>query len=112
MLRYSKLTDQQVVKRLLDVLAMEGATHNDQGLEALVFTAEGDMRQALNNAQATYAGFGFISQENVFKVCDQPHPLVVKKIIEACTQANFEEANKVRAWWRRVAACARAIMRI
>ena len=26
------------------------------------------MRQALNNAQATQAGFGFISTENVFKV--------------------------------------------
>jgi DNA polymerase III delta prime subunit len=41
----------QVVKRLQEVLAMESASFNDAGLEALVFTAEGDMRQALNNAQ-------------------------------------------------------------
>lgn len=33
-----------------------------------MFTADGDMRQALNNLQATFAGFGFVSQENVFKV--------------------------------------------
>ena len=39
------------------------------------------MRQALNNAQATQAGFGLISQENVFKVCDQPHPLFVKEAL-------------------------------
>lgn len=44
-LRYSKLTEQQVTKRLLDVLEMEKATYNESGLEALVFTAEGDMRQ-------------------------------------------------------------------
>jgi replication factor C subunit 2/4 len=54
-LRYSKLTEQQVTKRLLDVLQMEKAAFNESGLEALVFTAEGDMRQALNNAQATCA---------------------------------------------------------
>lgn len=92
-LRYSKLTDQQVVKRLQEVLAMESASFNDAGLEALVFTAEGDMRQALNNAQATTAGFGFISSDNVFKVCDQPHPLVVKQMLEACAVADFETAN-------------------
>ena len=41
---------------------------NDEGLEAIIFTAQGDMRQALNNLQSTYAGFGFVSAENVFKV--------------------------------------------
>lgn len=39
-----------------------------EGLEAIIFTADGDMRQALNNLQATYSGFRFVNQENVFKV--------------------------------------------
>lgn len=39
-----------------------------EGLEAIIFTADGDMRQGLNNLQATYSGFGFVNQENVFKV--------------------------------------------
>lgn len=42
--------------------------YNDKGLEAIIFTAEGDMRQALNNLQSTFAGFGFVSEDNVFKV--------------------------------------------
>lgn len=50
------------------------------GLEALIFTAEGDMRNALNNLQSTYSGFGYVNQANVFKVCDQPHPLVLKQV--------------------------------
>ena len=94
-LRFSKLTDEQVLKRLQEVLQAEEAPHNDAGLEALIFSAEGDMRQALNNAQATFAGFGFLSAENVFRVCDQPHPLLVKKILEACTRADFEPAYAV-----------------
>jgi hypothetical protein len=40
----------------------------DDGLEAVVFTADGDMRQALNNLQATHSGFGLVNQDNVFKV--------------------------------------------
>ena len=128
MLRYSKLTDEQVLKRLMQVVDAEGAPHNDSGIEALIFTAEGDMRQALNNAQATHAGFGLISSENVFRVrdaappplcrppgcvvvwpssdgppcttchpqvCDQPHPLLIKKALHACMEADFQAANSI-----------------
>lgn len=84
------------------------SSYDEQGLEAIVFTADGDMRQALNNIQATFAGFKFISAENVFKVtlfiwfhypfikvCDQPHPLVLKAIIDKTMEANIEEANSL-----------------
>jgi DNA polymerase III delta prime subunit len=43
-------------------------SHTKEGLEAIVFTAQGDMRQALNNLQSTFNGFGHVSGENVFKV--------------------------------------------
>ncbi|KAL1511712.1 hypothetical protein AB1Y20_005000 [Prymnesium parvum] len=94
-LRFSKLTDQQVLKRLQEVLDMEKVSSNEQGLEALVFTAEGDMRQALNNAQATHSGFGFISSENVFKVCDQPHPLLIRKLLHECIDSKFDGAHEI-----------------
>lgn len=46
-----------------------------EGLEAIIFTADGDMRQALNNLQATYSCFRFVNQENVFKVYDSEYLL-------------------------------------
>ena len=79
-LRFTKLTDAQVLKRLVEVADMEHVPRTDDGLEAIVFTAEGDMRQALNNLQSTFAGFGNVDVDNVFKVCDQPHPLIVKVV--------------------------------
>lgn len=48
-----------------------------EGLEAIIFTADGDMRQALNNLQATYSGFRFVNQENVFKVSFHIHPWIM-----------------------------------
>lgn len=57
-----------------------------------VFTADGDMRQALNNLQATHSGFGYVNQENVFKVCDQPHPQVISDCIAHCLQGNVDDA--------------------
>jgi len=43
-------------------------SYTDDGLEAIVFTAQGDMRQALNNLQSTFNGFKHVNSENVFKV--------------------------------------------
>ena len=62
------------------------------GYEAIIFTAEGDMRYALNNLQATAAGFGTINKDNVFKVCDQPHPELMEVVIRKCLKAEFQEA--------------------
>ncbi len=61
-------------------------------MEALIFTADGDMRYALNNLQATSAGFGVVTKDNVFKVCDQPHPDLMLNVLRACLQAKFTEA--------------------
>lgn len=81
-LRYNKLADDQVLQRLLEIIKFEDVQANSEGIKALIFTAEGDMRQAINNLQSTVAGFGFVNDTNVFKIVDQPHPLVIKKILD------------------------------
>ncbi|KAK1305150.1 hypothetical protein QJS10_CPB11g00738 [Acorus calamus] len=71
---------------------MEQVPYVPEGLEAIIFTADGDMRQALNNLQATVTGFRFVNQENVFKVCDQPHPLHVKNMVHNILEGKFDDA--------------------
>jgi len=44
-LRYSKLTDTQLLARLTEVCTSENVSYTDDGLEAVIFTAQGDMRQ-------------------------------------------------------------------
>lgn len=83
-LRYNKLSDEQVLHRLLEITKLEDVKYNSEGLQALIFTAEGDMRQAINNLQSTVAGFGFVNDVNVFKIVDQPHPLIIRKILSYC----------------------------
>lgn len=91
-LRYNKLADDQVLQRLLEVCEAENIQPLDSGLQALIFTAEGDMRQAINNLQSTVAGFGLVNDVNVFKIVDQPHPLVIKKILTNCTKGDIDLA--------------------
>ena len=90
--RYAKLSDKELLERLMVVAQAEDVAFTPEGMEAVVFTADGDMRQALNNLQATANGFGLVNQENVFRVCDQPHPLLVSNIVKHCTEARIDDA--------------------
>uniref|UniRef100_A0A8C2H6N0 Replication factor C subunit 2 n=1 Tax=Cyprinus carpio TaxID=7962 RepID=A0A8C2H6N0_CYPCA len=72
-LRYSKLRDDQIMMRLTEVVEQENLHVTNDGLEAIIFTAQGDMRQ----------------------VCDEPHPLLVKSMLEHCVNTNIDEAYKI-----------------
>lgn len=75
--------------------AMDQVKYTHEGLGALLFTADGDMRQAVNSLQSTWAGFGFVTPENVFKVVDQPHPKVATEILHACIQGQLDLAVEI-----------------
>ncbi|EOD49494.1 Replication factor c subunit 4 protein [Neofusicoccum parvum] len=99
-LRYSRLTDAQLVKRLMLICDAEKVEYSEDGLAALVFSAEGDMRQAINNLQSTHAGFGFVNGDNVFKVVDSPHPIKVQAMIKACHEQKVDAAlDTLRELW-------------
>lgn len=103
-LRYSRLTDSEIVKRVLQICEAEKVEYNDEGIAALVFSAEGDMRQAINNLQSTNAGFGFVDGNNVFKVVDQPHPIKVQAMIKSCHECRIDEAlSSLKELWYVVA---------
>ncbi|KAH1271612.1 replication factor C subunit 4 [Aspergillus fumigatus] len=91
-LRYARLTDAQVVKRLKQICDAEKVEHTEDGIAALVFSAEGDMRQAINNLQSTWSGFGLVSGDNVFRVVDSPHPIKVQAMIKACWEGKVDAA--------------------
>lgn len=92
-LRYGRLTQEQILRRLLQVCQAEQVKYAPEGLEALLFTADGDMRQAINNFQATVAGFSFVSAENVYRVCDSPHPAAVEAIIQSAKNGQMDRAQ-------------------
>ncbi|KAF8357004.1 rfc-2 [Pristionchus pacificus] len=92
--RYMKLSDAEMLLRLQEVAAMENVQYDDEGLVAILFTAQGDMRQALNNLQCTVSGYGYVNAENVYKVCDEPHPSMMEDMFVNCVKGKVREASE------------------
>lgn len=100
-LRFSRISDEDMIQRLKLVLETEGAPYDPSGLDALIFSAEGDMRNVLNGAQSTFNAFGNITKETVFRMNDQPQPEKIKSCLEAALKKDWEGAiGPVHEIWK------------
>lgn len=92
--RFVRLSDEEVRSRLMIVLEKEKVQYTKDGIEALIYIAEGDLRSAINSLQATALGYGEVNSQNVFKVCDQPPPVVVEQIFEFALKGDIKGAHE------------------
>ncbi|RIA95947.1 P-loop containing nucleoside triphosphate hydrolase protein [Glomus cerebriforme] len=98
-LSFTLLSQEEIAKRLLHIINQENINYTPEGLQAIIFTADGDMRQAINNLQSTYSGFGMINEDNVYKVCDVPDPKYIMEMLKRCIRYEvknvFNAVNKL-----------------
>lgn len=108
--RFNRLNDEQLRKKMLEICKVMEVKYDDKGINAILYTAQGDMRQAINNLQSTYDGFESITEENVFKVCDEPPPIVIQNIVDLCRQRKLNEAEKALVELYRLGYCTEDIV--
>jgi replication factor C subunit 2/4 len=105
-LRFGRITDEELEKRTKWVLEQEGASYEEEGLKALIFSAEGDMRNVLNGAQSTFNAFGTINRSAVDIMNDQPQPETIRACLTACQKGDWTEAFKpIHATWNQGYSC-------
>mmetsp|Transcript_107217 Transcript_107217/g.207750 ORF Transcript_107217/g.207750 Transcript_107217/m.207750 type:complete len:319 (+) Transcript_107217:72-1028(+) len=100
-LRFGRIADDELMQRLKIVLERENAAYDQSGCEALIFSAEGDMRNVLNGAQSTLNAFGQITRETVFRMNDQPQPEKIQSCLRAVLQQDCTGAfGPVHEIWK------------
>lgn len=90
--RYRRLSNQQIKDRLTKICNIEKIPFTQEGLNSIVIIAQGDLRQAIYILQLTYNGYINVIPENVYKLCDKPHPLVIQNIFMACSKRELKTA--------------------
>lgn len=92
MLSYSRLKDEQIRMRVREIASLENIKINEEGINAIIFMSNGDMRNALNTLQAVNARFGEVNEQNVYKICDKPCSNEIIKVINSCIEKNINNA--------------------
>uniref|UniRef100_A0A6G6ACL7 Replication factor c small subunit n=1 Tax=Borely moumouvirus TaxID=2712067 RepID=A0A6G6ACL7_9VIRU len=93
-LRFKKLTDQQISSYLSKICIKEKIEFDKPGLDTICYISYGDMRKSINDLQKTACTYNKVTKNTVLKICRVPDPEEIKKIINLCLEGNLMEADK------------------
>jgi len=91
--RFRPLKDEDIAKRLKYIAENEGLELTEEGLQAILYVAEGDLRRAINVLQAAAALDVKITDENVFLVASRARPEDVREMMLLALEGNFLKAR-------------------
>jgi DNA polymerase III delta prime subunit len=91
--RFSPLPDEAIEAQVREIAAAEGIDLTDDGLDALVYAAGGDMRRAINTLQAAATTGETVDEEAVYTVTSTARPEKIESMIEAAIDGDFPRAR-------------------
>ncbi len=91
--RFRPLSDEAIAERIRYIAENEGLELTEEGIQAILYVAEGDMRRAINVLQAAAALDTKITDENVFLVASRARPEDVREIMQLALKGNFLKAR-------------------
>ena len=91
--RFRPLNDDDIAERIKYIAENEGLELTEEGLQVILYVAEGDLRRAINVLQAAAALDTEITDENVFLVASRARPEDVRGMMELALEGNFLKAR-------------------
>ncbi|WP_207586271.1 replication factor C small subunit [Halomontanus rarus] len=91
--RFTELSDEAIEAQVREIAAEEGIETTDDGVEALVYAAAGDMRKAINGLQAAAVMGETVDEETVFTITATAHPEEVEAMVERAVAGDFTAAR-------------------
>ncbi len=93
--RFRPLNEDDVKKYLGRIIKEEKLKVTDDGMDALIYVAEGDLRKATNILQVSASLGGEIDQEVVYKTSATGKPAQVKEMLEVALGGEFMPARNL-----------------
>ena len=91
--RFSPIDDDAVAAHLRDLAAREDLEYTDDGIDALVYAADGDMRRAINALQAASATGDVVDEETVFAITATARPEEIEDMVTEAIAGDFTAAR-------------------
>jgi replication factor C small subunit len=91
--RFAPLSEEAVADQIRAIAEEEGIELTDDGLDALVYSAAGDMRKAINGLQAASVMGETVDEEAVFAITSTARPEAIEEMVERALDGDFTAAH-------------------
>lgn len=91
--RFSSLSKEPMEEQIREIVENEGIEMTDESVEALVYSANGDMRNVINGLQAVSITNDTVDAEDVYSVTNTVRPEDITNLLTLCGGGNYLEAQ-------------------
>ena len=91
--RFTELGEDAIEAQVREIAATEDIAVTDDGVDALVYAADGDMRKAINALQAAAVMGETVDEETVFAITATARPEEVEAMVEYAIDGDFTAAR-------------------
>ena len=91
--RFSPLSETAIRGQTKDIAAAENIELTEDGLDALVYAAGGDMRRAINSLQAAATTGEVVDEETVYTITSTARPEDIETMVTAAIDGDFTTAR-------------------
>ena len=91
--RFSPLGDEAVEEQIRIIADTEGIELTDDGVDALVYSADGDMRKAINGLQAAAVMGETVDEEAVYAITSTARPEEIREMVTKALDGDFTAAR-------------------
>jgi DNA polymerase III delta prime subunit len=91
--RFTSLSDEAIGAQVREIAATEDIEVTEDGLDALVYAAGGDMRRAINSLQAAATTGGVVDEAAVYQITSTARPEDIREMVEKAVAGDFVGAR-------------------
>src|SRR5512136_2297625 len=93
--RFRRIKAEEMSRHLRNIATKEQLKLTEDGIEALLYVSEGDMRKAINSLQVAASMGARVDAETLYKVTSTARPEEVKTLIETALGGDFLKARSL-----------------
>lgn len=90
--QFSPIDDDTIQDRLVEIADNEGIEITNDGLDAITYISDGDMRNAIYTLQTVSVFEDIVEEENVYSIMSYARPDEIKKMVLFAGSGRFEES--------------------
>ena len=91
--RFGRLNDDAITNMINYICKHEKLKTNNEGMDALLYVSEGDMRRAINTLQSASLSDDEINGETVYEISGFAQPKFIEEMIDLALKEKFYEAR-------------------
>ncbi|MCK5047516.1 MAG: replication factor C small subunit [Candidatus Heimdallarchaeota archaeon] len=93
--RFAPLSEKDTKKYLQNIIKKEKIVITPEGINAIIYVSEGDLRRGTNVLQSSAILGKEITEEEIYKATGKAQPVEIRKMIKLATTGAFKDSRKL-----------------